>query len=166
MCFVGGNEPVHSRPTFAHNSQQACNPHLPVPILPTLASNLWQIVSRGFPAELQSLHSATPADIEEMAISSEDPAQSSPARQGRQSQGWQGAVEYVQCVLGGLLGSSCCLLQLGANALASLNVAHIGCTGFNKVLGPVRPQVARTPTHPHTHPHTHTHTHTHTHIPG
>jgi hypothetical protein len=144
---------VLSRPTFAHNSQQSCNPHLPVPFCPTLASNPRQIVSRGFPAELHSLHSASPADIEEMDISPEDPAQSSPAaavlpaRQGRQAQGWQGGVEYVQCVLGGLLGSSCCLLQLGANALASLNVAHIGCTGFNKVLGPVRPQVARTPTH-------------------
>jgi hypothetical protein len=153
--FISSRKHTHSHtralpPHVAHNRQQACNPHLPVPFRPTLASNPRQIVSRGFPAELHSLHSASPADIEEMAISPEDSAQSSPAvlpaRQGRQAQGWHGGVEYVQCVLGGLLGSSCCLLQLGANALASLNVAHIGCTGFNKVLGPVRPQVARTPT--------------------
>lgn len=41
-------------------------------------------------------------------------------------------------VAAGLLSSSCCLLQLGLNVLASLNVAHVGCAGFNKVLGPWR----------------------------
>jgi hypothetical protein len=30
-------------------------------------------------------------------------------------------------------------VQLALNALAMLNVAHIGCAGFNKVLGPWRP---------------------------
>lgn len=38
----------------------------------------------------------------------------------------------------GLLSSSCCLLQLAVNLLATLNIAHIGCAGFNKVLGPWR----------------------------
>lgn len=42
-------------------------------------------------------------------------------------------------VAGGLLGSSCCLLQLLLNWLSTLNVLHIGCAGFNKVLGPLRP---------------------------
>jgi len=44
----------------------------------------------------------------------------------------------VSSVVAGLLGSSCCLLQLGVNLLATLNVAHVGCAGFNKVLGPWR----------------------------
>ena len=35
----------------------------------------------------------------------------------------------------GLLSSSCCLLQLGTNALS------LGCAGFNKLLGPSRPQL-------------------------
>lgn len=41
----------------------------------------------------------------------------------------------------GLLGSSCCLLQLGLNLLATLNLAHVGCAGLNKVLGPWRKQL-------------------------
>jgi len=44
----------------------------------------------------------------------------------------------ISSVIAGLLGSSCCLLQLGVNLLATLNVAHVGCAGFNKVLGPWR----------------------------
>lgn len=39
----------------------------------------------------------------------------------------------------GLLSSSCCLLQLVLNALSWFNVIHLGCAGFNKVLGPARP---------------------------
>merc|ERR1711871_216576 len=35
----------------------------------------------------------------------------------------------------------CCLLQLMLNALSVLNVAHVGCAGFNKVLGPWRTQL-------------------------
>ena len=42
-------------------------------------------------------------------------------------------------VLGGLLGSSCCALQLALNLLASLGLGWgSGCTGFNTVLGPLR----------------------------
>ena len=47
----------------------------------------------------------------------------------------------VQCVIGGLLGSSCCLVQLGANLLASLDIVQIGCTGLNKWLGPIRSEL-------------------------
>merc|ERR1711907_146477 len=38
----------------------------------------------------------------------------------------------------GLLSSSCCLLQLGFNFLSAMDIIHVGCAGFNKVLGPVR----------------------------
>lgn len=38
----------------------------------------------------------------------------------------------IGAVMAGLLSSSCCLLQLMLNALAVLNVAHVGCAGFNK----------------------------------
>jgi len=41
-------------------------------------------------------------------------------------------------ITAGLLASSCCLLQLGVNLLATLNLVHVGCAGFNKVLGPWR----------------------------
>lgn len=112
-----------------------------------------QIIAAGFPARLHALQAATQADIQQIAARTSDssaPAPPAPlqAKQaGEQAQGGrtQGAMEYAQCVLGGLLGSSCCLLQLGANALASLNVVHIGCAGFNKVLGPIRPQVCLLP---------------------
>jgi len=45
---------------------------------------------------------------------------------------------WVAGVVAGLLSSSCCLVQLGLNFLGSMNVVHVGCAGFNKVLGPVR----------------------------
>jgi hypothetical protein len=46
---------------------------------------------------------------------------------------------WTQSILGGLAGSSCCLLQLAINALTSLEIiSGFGCAGFNKVLGPVR----------------------------
>lgn len=44
----------------------------------------------------------------------------------------------LSAVVAGLMSSSCCLLQLGMNLLASLDVVHVGCAGFNKVLGPWR----------------------------
>merc|ERR1719221_692857 len=43
-------------------------------------------------------------------------------------------------VVGGLVGSSCCALQLCINALAALGfLSTAGCAGFNTILGPVRP---------------------------
>ena len=42
-------------------------------------------------------------------------------------------------VVAGLLSSSCCLLQILLNALSWFNVLHMGCAGFNKLLGPPRP---------------------------
>lgn len=44
-------------------------------------------------------------------------------------------------VAAGLLSSSCCLLQLVLNALAMLNVIHVGCAGFNSILGPWRTEM-------------------------
>mmetsp|Transcript_31989 Transcript_31989/g.56559 ORF Transcript_31989/g.56559 Transcript_31989/m.56559 type:complete len:453 (+) Transcript_31989:34-1392(+) len=44
----------------------------------------------------------------------------------------------LSAVIAGLLSSSCCLLQLAVNLLAMLDVVHVGCAGFNKVLGPWR----------------------------
>ena len=44
-------------------------------------------------------------------------------------------------IAAGLLSSSCCILQVALNLLSVLNVAHVGCAGFNKVLGPWRPQL-------------------------
>ncbi|XRB03377.1 mercuric ion transport protein [Pycnococcus provasolii] len=43
-------------------------------------------------------------------------------------------------LLGGLLGSSCCIVQLGINAMSAAGISlGIGCAGFNKYLGPSRP---------------------------
>lgn len=42
-------------------------------------------------------------------------------------------------ITAGLLSSSCCLLQLLLNALSWFNIVHVGCAGFNTVLGPPRP---------------------------
>lgn len=49
--------------------------------------------------------------------------------------------ERLGALIGGLLGSSCCALQLGLNLLASLGVGlfGVGCAGFNTYLGPLRP---------------------------
>ena len=49
-------------------------------------------------------------------------------------------VNFVGGAVGGLLGSSCCALQLCLNWLASLGIGlTAGCAGFNIILGPVRP---------------------------
>lgn len=44
----------------------------------------------------------------------------------------------LSSIFAGLISSSCCALQLGLNVLSSFNILHIGCAGFNKVLGPLR----------------------------
>ena len=49
--------------------------------------------------------------------------------------------DSMAALVGGLLGSSCCAVQLAANWLASLGVVTGGCTGLNKSLGPLRPQL-------------------------
>jgi uncharacterized protein len=46
---------------------------------------------------------------------------------------------WFSAIAAGLLSSSCCAIQLFLNLLSSLNLMHVGCAGFNKVLGPVRP---------------------------
>lgn len=59
-----------------------------------------------------------------------------PARRAEPSDGEQ---ELFVSVAGGLLGSSCCLIQLTLNLLAEFGVmTPIGCAGFNKLLGPLR----------------------------
>jgi cation transport ATPase len=45
---------------------------------------------------------------------------------------------FLIAIITGLLSSSCCIVQLAINALAVLNVAHVGCSGLNKSLGPWR----------------------------
>jgi hypothetical protein len=109
-----------------------------------------EVVAAGFPAKLAAITPATPEDIARIS----DPGQAGRADEEHKAAGnskvdtcgtFSLLVPWMQCVVGGLLGSSCCLIQLGANLLASLNVAQIGCTGFNKVLGPMRPQVETTP---------------------
>jgi hypothetical protein len=44
-----------------------------------------------------------------------------------------GVFGWAQFALSGLLSSSCCALQLLLNGLASFDVLHVGCAGFNKV---------------------------------
>jgi len=46
---------------------------------------------------------------------------------------------FLKAFIVGSLSSSCCLIQLGLNMLSSFNILHVGCAGFNKVLGPLRP---------------------------
>jgi hypothetical protein len=97
-----------------------------------------QVVAGGFPASLVSLTPAAPADI--AAVKAEACAHSCNTQAGGcnkqaselqaldSSAGrlWESWLPWVQCVVGGLLGSSCCLIQLGANVLASFNLLQIG----------------------------------------
>lgn len=45
------------------------------------------------------------------------------------------ASEVFSSTVAGLLSSSCCALQLVLNVLSTLDIIHIGCAGFNTVLG-------------------------------
>ena len=56
-------------------------------------------------------------------------------------QHWRHARDSLAALVGGLLGSSCCAVQLAVNWLASLGVAAGGCTGLNTSLGPLRPHL-------------------------
>ena len=88
------------------------------------------MVAAGFPASLSSVQPATRAAISEMLGA--DVSSSDGASETNQPEKGGGLMVLVQCVIGGLLGSSCCLVQLGANLLASLDIVQIGCTGLNK----------------------------------
>lgn len=46
---------------------------------------------------------------------------------------------FFQAFAAGSISSSCCLFQLLLNLLSSWNILHIGCAGFNTILGPLRP---------------------------
>jgi len=48
------------------------------------------------------------------------------------------AATMQSAVAAGLLASSCCAVQVGVNALSALDILHVGCAGFNTVLGPHR----------------------------
>lgn len=88
-------------------------------IVPALIN---QIQAVGFEATLQSIGKSTASSTAKV---SDD--QDTSAGGGT-----------LSAIAAGLASSSCCLLQLGVNLLATLNVAHIGCAGFNKFLGPWR----------------------------
>lgn len=49
--------------------------------------------------------------------------------------------EHCGGLLGGLLASSCCALQLGLNAASASLGLGLGCAGFNTALGPWRPHL-------------------------
>ncbi|CAD7974881.1 unnamed protein product [Amoebophrya sp. A25] len=49
--------------------------------------------------------------------------------------------ELVMPLVNGLLGSSCCLIQLVLNLLSAYDVVHIGCAGLNTAIGPLRQQI-------------------------
>lgn len=50
-----------------------------------------------------------------------------------------GEQELLVSLAGGLLGSSCCFIQLLLNLLSEFGVMQpIGCAGFNTILGPLR----------------------------
>lgn len=58
------------------------------------------------------------------------------------SSGQQGIFpSYLQVFTAGMLGSSCCLVQLFLNLLSAWDVFHMGCAGFNTALGPQRPVI-------------------------
>lgn len=84
-----------------------------------------QIEGAGFEASLQSINKCK-AKGEASSQSVVD------------EKGTGASKDFFSALTLGLLSSSCCLLQLGVNLLATLNVAHVGCAGFNKVLGPYR----------------------------
>lgn len=88
------------------------------------------VVAAGFPAVIAG------EDTQPECCSTTDAAE-----ENEDAADWAQRNSTVSAVVAGLLSSSCCLLQLGINGLAVLNVAHIGCAGFNKVLGPWRSQL-------------------------
>lgn len=76
------------------------------------------------------------------AVETDAERRSSPHRPMASSNSENENGSWSQVITGlaaGLLSSSCCLLQLGLNWLSALNVVHVGCAGFNKSLGPLRP---------------------------
>jgi len=88
----------------------------------------------GFQGRVLSVTSAAGLNASEALASDADDGQ---RKEQEPSMGW--ARELAQSLVAGLLGSSCCALQLGMNSLATLGVLnHVGCAGFNKVLGPLR----------------------------
>mmetsp|Transcript_25777 Transcript_25777/g.29925 ORF Transcript_25777/g.29925 Transcript_25777/m.29925 type:complete len:246 (+) Transcript_25777:359-1096(+) len=46
---------------------------------------------------------------------------------------------FFKAIVAGSITSSCCFIQLCINVLSSLDIIHVGCAGFNTILGPLRP---------------------------
>lgn len=114
-------------------------------LLPKL---LQSISEAGFKAELATLEDVTHAAmVDEFDI--DQPAEPEPPVLVAEDascceasvMSGAGVAGLPLSIISGLASSSCCLLQLGVNLLATLNLAHVGCAGFNKVLGPIRPQL-------------------------
>jgi len=104
-------------------------------VLPKL---LQSIADAGFKAALagiEDVDTMTPVE----SVEAIDQAELSCCEGSRLSIG--GSAGLPLSIGAGLVSSSCCLLQLGVNLLTAMNLAHVGCAGFNKVLGPVRPQL-------------------------
>lgn len=92
--------------------------------------------------EAEARQSIVPALIEQIQTAGFEATLQSMAK-AEASASSAAKAEDVNCgpmsaVIAGLLSSSCCLLQLGVNLLATFNIVNIGCAGFNKVLGPWR----------------------------
>ena len=107
----------------------------------------------GFPATLQSCElkeegSRASSDAKEAPIShAEDSCcsggtEASEVATGSSSKDKDSPLSLqLLSTVAGLLSSSCCLLQLAINLLSMLDIVHIGCAGFNKVLGPWRTEL-------------------------
>eukprot|EP00929_Paragymnodinium_shiwhaense_P077059 TRINITY_DN39666_c0_g2_i1.p1 TRINITY_DN39666_c0_g2~~TRINITY_DN39666_c0_g2_i1.p1 ORF type:complete len:412 (-),score=83.09 TRINITY_DN39666_c0_g2_i1:20-1255(-) len=93
-----------------------------------------RIKDAGFEAALSSLDAMAAVEQAPAAASEGRSAEVEPAPYccGGGSSG------MLLSISAGLLSSSCCLIQLGVNLLSALNVAHVGCAGLNKTLGPWR----------------------------
>lgn len=99
-----------------------------------------KLAAAGFGAEVAGL----------VAEAGEPEGDAAPARRGIGSalssparwlglRGGGAPASYAPAVTLGLASSSCCAVQLMLNALAAMDVLHVGCAKFNTVLGPLRP---------------------------
>ncbi|KAK3260754.1 hypothetical protein CYMTET_30314 [Cymbomonas tetramitiformis] len=99
-----------------------------------------QLEAAGFPATIESLMTMPSALTAEDLAS--DTSGTCVSKQGDSTSAAgdsrRGMWKWALSAAAGLLSSSCCLLQLFVNLLSMLNLAHVGCAGFNKVLGPHR----------------------------
>lgn len=93
------------------------------------------VEAAGFPAKVMSTTETNSAN----SIAATETLDQAAKTSGVESPVWTQRNNFA--IVAGLLSSSCCLLQLLLNGLAMLNVLHVGCAGFNKVLGPWRTEM-------------------------